>query len=208
MVHAGLRSFVVSETQKFGHVTFFFNGNRSGYVDESYETYLEIPSDNVPFDQKPEMKAHEITDAAIAAIAQGYDHVRLNLANGDMVGHTGNLAASRVAVETVDAQLARLEAAVRRANGLLLITADHGNADEMYLRKGQTILTDSQGSPLARTAHTLNPVPFILVDPSGKRTVNSNAGASIAAIGTTLLELCGIQAPDNYLPGLVGLNKS
>jgi 2,3-bisphosphoglycerate-independent phosphoglycerate mutase len=203
LIAGGLRSYVVSETQKYGHVTFFFNGNRSGLIDPAYETYHEIPSDNIPFDQAPQMKAREITDAAIAAIGQGVHHVRLNLPNGDMVGHTGNLAACRVAVETVDRQLARLEMAVGAAGGVLLITADHGNADEMYLRKGGVVLTHPDGRPLARTAHSLNPVPFIVIDPSGKRSVIQSAASSIAAVGTTVIELCGLQAPEGYLPGLV-----
>ena len=186
LVHAKLRSFAVSETQKFGHVTFFFNGNRSGYIDSAYEKYQEIASDNLPFDQRPEMKAKEIVDAAVQAITGGYDHVRLNIANGDMVGHTGNLLAARRAVEVVDSQLARLETAVRQSNGLLLITADHGNADEMYMRKGSKVLTDAFGNPTPKTSHTLNPVPFIVLDPSGSRTVRVHEDASIASVGTTV----------------------
>lgn len=203
LVGAGRRTFAVSETQKYGHVTFFFNGNRSGYIDTAYEQYLEIPSDNVPFDQRPMMKANEITDAAVRAIGEGFDHVRLNLANGDMVGHTGNLAAAVTAVECVDKQLARLEAAVTQAGGILLITADHGNADEMYMRKGDSVLYDDTGRPLPRTSHTLNPVPFIVIDPKHRVRHLYDQTASIASVGTTILELCGVQAPEGYLPGLV-----
>ena len=181
LVRAGKRTFAVSETQKYGHVTFFFNGNRSGCIDSSYESYLEIPSDNVPFDQRPMMKAREITDAAVHAIGDGYDHVRLNLANGDMVGHTGNLAASITAVECVDQQLARIESAVTQAGGLLLITADHGNADEMFMRKGENVLRDASGAPLPRTSHTLNPVPFIVFDPKKRVHRLLDQPASIAS---------------------------
>ena len=110
------------------------------------------------------MKAAEITDAAIAAVSEGY-HVRLNLANGDMVGHTGDLNAARIAVEIVDQQGCR-KRVVRQSGGILLVTADHGNADEMYMRKGSNVLVDSHGRPLPRTSHTLNPVPFIVCDPS------------------------------------------
>ena len=203
LIQSRLRTFAVSETQKFGHVTFFFNGNRSGYLDDTYEQYLEIPSDNLPFNQKPEMKAREIADAAIGAIQGDFDHVRLNLANGDMVGHTGHLQAARTAVEVVDTQLARIERAVRDSEGLLVITADHGNADEMFLRKGSTILRDASGQPLRRTSHTLNPVPFILVDPTGKRDVLRTPESSIASVGTSILSLCGLASPTDYRPGLV-----
>jgi 2,3-bisphosphoglycerate-independent phosphoglycerate mutase len=98
-----IRSFAISETQKFGHVTYFWNGNKSGYVDKSLETYMEIGSDKIVFDLRPWMKAAEITDHAVSAIASGnYNFVRLNYANGDMVGHTGNIPAILIAVETVD----------------------------------------------------------------------------------------------------------
>src|SRR5690606_8694025 len=114
---------------------YFYNGNRSGKIDASLETYLEIPSDRVSFELRPWMKAAEITDAAVTAIESGdFDFVRLNYANGDMVGHTGDLEATRIAMEVVDRQLARLEDAVKKTGGVLLVTADHGNADEMYSR--------------------------------------------------------------------------
>jgi len=204
LVAAGLRSFVISETQKYGHVTYFFNGNRSGYLDEQLETYVEIPSDNIPFDQRPWMKAAEITDAAIEAIGSGdYDHVRLNLANGDMVGHTGNLEATRIAVSAVDHCVARLEQAVRAAKGVLVVTADHGNADEMWMRdKGGEVIRSEGGDPLARTAHTLHPVPAILIDPSGERTLKADRDSGIAQIGATVLALLGLETPEGYLPSL------
>jgi 2,3-bisphosphoglycerate-independent phosphoglycerate mutase len=201
---AGLRTYACSETQKFGHVTYFFNGNRSGRIDDALETYLEVKSDTRPFQERPWMKAAEITDAVIEAIRTGsYHHVRLNYANGDMVGHTGNLDAVRIAVEAVDLQIGRLERAVREAEGILLVTADHGNADEMWMRKGGTIKCDTQGAPLPRTSHSLNPVPFILYDPRGVMTLRNPEQPGIANIGPTLLELCGLQPPTEYLPGLV-----
>lgn len=199
----GKRTFACAETQKFGHVTFFFNGNRSGYLSESLERYVEVPSDNAPFEERPWMKAAEVTDACVAAISSGdWDHVRLNLANGDMVGHTGHLEAARIAIEVVDLQVARLWEATRAAGGVLLVTADHGNADDMYMRKGQEIQRDAAGVPVPRTSHTLAPVPFIVADARGIRVVEGE-GASIAAIGTTVLELLGVTPPDDYLPGLV-----
>jgi 2,3-bisphosphoglycerate-independent phosphoglycerate mutase len=208
LAQAGRRSWVCSETQKYGHVTFFFNGNRSGHVDDRLETYVEIPSDRISFDLRPWMKAAEITDAAVAAIrAGGQDHVRLNYANGDMVGHTGDLHATRIAVGVVDLVLGRLWRAVREADGLLLVTADHGNADEMVQRKGDRVLTDAQGRPLARTSHSLNPVPLFVLDPRGRaRPRPDAAGGSIARLGATVLELCGATVPESYLPGLVDLD--
>jgi len=200
---AGVRTFACSETQKFGHVTFFFNGNRSGYIDEALETYLEVPSDNVSFDERPWMKAAEITDAVVAAIGSGdYEHVRLNYANGDMVGHTGALDATRIAVEVVDLCLARLVDAVRKADGLLLVTADHGNADQMWMRnkKGEVAL-DEEGDPVPRTSHSLNRVPFVVYDPRGELAVR-DGDHGLAAIGTTLIELCGLCAPEGYVEGL------
>jgi len=204
LARAGRRSWACSETQKFGHVTYFFNGNRSGRFDASLEAWLEIPSDNVPFDQRPWMKAAEVTDAAITASQSGgSDHVRINYPNGDMVGHTGDLHATRIAVSAVDLCLGRLWRAVRRAGGVLLVTADHGNADEMLQYKGDKLLTDTEGRPLIRTSHSLNPVPFLVLDPADRLAVRADAsGASIARIGATVLELCGVTPPPDYLPGL------
>jgi len=201
---AGRRSFACSETQKFGHVTFFFNGNRSGAFDEALERYVEIPSDTLPFEERPWMKAAEITDAVVEAIASGdFDHVRLNYANGDMVGHTGALDATRVAVEVVDLCLGRLVDAVREADGLLLVTADHGNADQMWMRnKSGGVACDEEGVPVPRTSHSLNQVPFVVYDPRGLLKVREG-DHGLAAVGTTVLELCGLAAPEDYLPGLV-----
>ena len=201
---AGKRSFACSETQKFGHVTFFFNGNRSGRLDEQLETWLEIPSDLQTPDTRPWMKAAEITDAVIDALETGsYDHIRLNYANGDMVGHTGDLAAARLALECVDLCLGRLTEAVRRADGVLLVTADHGNADEMLQRKKGQVLTDDDGRPLKKTSHTLNPVPLIVYDPRGEVGLADVPDAGIANLGATVLALCGVTPPDDYLPSLV-----
>jgi 2,3-bisphosphoglycerate-independent phosphoglycerate mutase len=201
---AGIHTFACSETHKFGHVTFFFNGNRSGKFDADRETYLEIPSDLAPVEERPWMRAAEITDAVIEAIESGdFEHIRLNLANGDMVGHTGHLEATRVAVEAVDLQLARLEHAVERADGILLITADHGNADEMWTRKRGAVQRREDGSAAPRTSHTLAPVPFILVDPRDQLRVISSKTASIASIGATILALCGLTPPDDYDRSLI-----
>ena len=205
LIAAGKRTFACSETQKFGHVTFFFNGNRSGYLDEAQERYLDIPSDNAPFEERPWMKAAEVADACIEAIQSGtFDHVRLNFANGDMVGHTGHLEAARMAVEAVDLQIGRLWEATQAVGGILIITADHGNADDMFMRnKAGDPLKNAEGTYVPRTSHTLAPVPFIVCDPRGRRELHNHDGASIAAIGTTVLELLGVPVPEDYLPGLV-----
>ena len=200
---AGKRTFACSETQKFGHVTFFFNGNRSGPIDTALETWLEVPSDLATPDTRPWMKAAEIVDAVIQALPQGYDHVRLNLANCDMVGHTGRLEATRIAAEAVDLQLGRLEQAAREHDAILLITADHGNADEMYMRKQGAVSTGDDGLPLPRTSHTLNPVPLVVFDPRGEAKLTSVQHGSIANLGATVLTLCGVTPPASYLPTLV-----
>jgi len=133
LIHQQVRQFACSETQKFGHVTYFWNGNRSGMFDSTMETYMEVPSDLVPFEQRPWMKAAEITDATIDQLQRGtFRHGRINYANGDMVGHTGKRESAILAVQIVDLQLARLLPVVARLQGALIVTADHGNADEMY----------------------------------------------------------------------------
>ncbi|MBN2798267.1 MAG: 2,3-bisphosphoglycerate-independent phosphoglycerate mutase [Deltaproteobacteria bacterium] len=202
---AGKRTFAISETQKFGHVTYFFNGNRSGRIDEALEEYVEIAGPTLPLEQRPWMRTDTITDAAVEAIlGGGFDHVRLNYPNGDMVGHTGILEATKVGLEAVDLQLARLMRAVDEADGILLVTADHGNADQMYLHnKDGSFALDAEGVPLPATAHTTNPVPFAVFDPRGELTVADLPDAQLAMIGTTILELCGLARPEGYLPGLV-----
>ena len=200
----GRRSFVVSETQKFGHVTFFFNGNRSGVLDASLEEYVEIPSDVIPFEQAPAMKAKEITQAAIQAISSGsWDHVRLNIANGDMVGHSGDLAATIIAMEVVDSCVAELEAAVVKAGGVLLVTADHGNADDMWMRDKQNQPKMDGDSIQPKTSHTLAPVPFAVVDPHARWALSETPEPGLANVSATLLLLCGLTPPPNYLPSLL-----
>jgi len=194
----GVRSFAISETQKFGHVTYFWNGNRSGYIDEILETYVEIPSDNVPFDQAPAMKAEEITDRTIELMRSGdYRFGRLNFANGDMVGHTGNLDATVSAMETVDRCLARLLEAVEELDGILVFTADHGNAEDMF--------TEKNGERLTKTSHSLNPVPFVIHDPGYREEYRmaSVDAPGLTNIAATLLNLLGYDAPGDYQPSLI-----
>ena len=126
LVKAGLNSYAVSETQKFGHVTYFWNGNKSEKFSEELETWKEIPSDKVSFDQRPWMKSAEVTDDLIEAIkSEKYDFLRCNYPNGDMVGHTGNMDATIIGVEAVDLALARLLKVAEEFNCTVLITADH-----------------------------------------------------------------------------------
>jgi 2,3-bisphosphoglycerate-independent phosphoglycerate mutase len=160
----------------------------------------------MPFDERPWMKAAEITDQCVDAILSGgWDHVRLNYANGDMVGHTGDLTATRIAVEAVDLQVGRLWEAVKKADGILLVTADHGNADEKWMRDKKTgeIQRDAAGAPVVRPSHSLNPVPFVLCDPRGELTLRDVPAPGIANIGSTVLVLLGVQPPRDFVPALV-----
>lgn len=205
---AKVSQYAISETQKFGHVTYFWNGNRSGKFDDALETYEEIPSDRVPFDQRPWMKAAEITDKAIEAVKSGkYRSIRLNLANGDMVGHTGIFQAAVIAAETVDLCLSRLLPVVKAAGGIAILTADHGNLDEMFEldKNGNPKVDKKTGEFEKKTAHTLNPVPFVIYDPEykGEYTLGGPADAGLGNVASTVLNLLGFKAPDDYLPSLV-----
>jgi len=212
LVEAGVRQLAVSETQKFGHVTYFWNGNRSGKFDEALEKYVEIRSDLVPFEQAPQMKAAEITDVVIDAIEKGeFPFIRLNYANGDMVGHTGLLDAAIAAVETVDTELGRLLEALDKARGVALVTADHGNSDGMYEtdKKTGALKRDAEGDLVVRTAHTLNPVPFTIVGPPPFDAVPFDAGLEtpmLSNIAATLLLLLGFEPPSDYDPPLIERN--
>ncbi len=195
-----ITSYAISETQKFGHVTYFWNGNRSGYIDESVEKYEEITSDKIAFDLKPWMKAGEVTDKVVEAIESSrYKFIRLNYPNGDMVGHTGMVPAIRIAVETVDLCLKRILRALKKAGGIAVITADHGNADCMWTEKNGKI------SPMV--AHTLNPVPFIIKDYSGanKFELSQVESPGLSNVAATLCTLLGFVSPEGYDPSLVKL---
>ncbi|HRD93268.1 MAG TPA: 2,3-bisphosphoglycerate-independent phosphoglycerate mutase [Accumulibacter sp.] len=193
---AGITQFACSETQKFGHVTYFWNGNRSNKFDG--ETYQEVLSDVVPFEQRPWMKAAEIADAMIAALQSGqYRTLRCNFANGDMVGHTGSFRAATMAIEAVDLQLARILPVIDALGGVALITADHGNADEMYEidKKTKQPAKNIDGSFKAKTAHTLNPVPFILYDnvSGGRLGLQQTPTAGLSNIAATIANLLGFE---------------
>lgn len=184
----GIREYALSETQKYGHVTYFWNGNRSGKVDAALETYEEIPSDVIPFDQAPAMKSVEITDHMVAAMASHqYDFLRCNFPNGDMVGHTGSLPAAIAAMEFVDQGLGRILEAADRCGYAVCVTADHGNADQMTETK--------KGKTSVRTAHSLNAVPFIIYDPDHTYAIRDGA-YGLANVAPTLVKLMDLPAPD------------
>jgi 2,3-bisphosphoglycerate-independent phosphoglycerate mutase len=197
---SGVSQLAISETHKFGHVTYFWNGNRSEPFDPKLETYVEIPSDLTPLEQRPWMKAAEITDRLIAEIDRIHPRfVRLNFANGDMVGHTGDLHATILAVEAVDLCIGRILAALRKRKGVAVITADHGNADQMFDRR-------PDGSLQVRTSHTLNRVPLAIVDPrepDGGPRLAPPPGAGLSNVAATCLELLGHAVPENLRASLL-----
>ncbi len=199
----GVSQLAISETQKYGHVTYFWNGNRSGKFSEELETYIEIPSDVVPFEQRPWMKCAEITDKLIECLESGkYQYLRVNFPNGDMVGHTGSLLATRCSMEALDLQLARILAVLDKVGGVALITADHGNADEMYeMDKSGNPKVDKNGKYKAKTSHTLNPVPCIIYDNVNKDayTVKKDEGKfGLSNVAATMVNLLGYEAPEMW----------
>ena len=207
LAHAGVSQYAISETQKYGHVTYFWNGNKSGKFDDKLEVYKEIPSDTVPFEQRPWMKAAEITDELISAIKAGkHRTLRVNYANGDMVGHTGSFQSAVIAIETLDIALARLLPVVDAARGVAIITADHGNADEMYEldKKGQPV-SDGAGGFKAKTSHTLNPVPCILYDnqTNGGLRLRTDKKFGLSALAATTVNLLGYDAPSGWDDSLI-----
>ena len=210
LTKTGVKLLAISETQKYGHVTYFFNGNKSGKFDEKLEDYVEVPSDTVPFEQRPWMKCAEITDKVIEAIKSGkYDHIRLNYPNGDMVGHTGVFNAVCCSMEGMDLQLGRLKAAIEEAGGILCLTADHGNSDDMYEHaKDGSVKMDKNGEPKAKTSHSLNPVPGIIYDPEYKGEYDQsklNEGLGISSWPATLIQLMGFVPPSDYDKSMINL---
>ena len=192
---AGIHEYALSETQKYGHVTYFWNGNRSGKVDPALEDYEEIPSDVIPFEQAPAMKSKEITEKMVAAMASGkYQFLRCNYPNGDMVGHTGVMEAVVTAVECVDAGLKQIIEAADKYGYIVLITADHGNADQMTETK--------KGKTSVRTAHSLNPVPFIIYDRDHDWSILEGS-YGLANVAPTVVRMMGLTAPDCWEASMV-----
>jgi 2,3-bisphosphoglycerate-independent phosphoglycerate mutase len=198
----GVPSFAISETQKYGHVTYFWNGNKSGFIDQALEEYVEIPSDKIRFDQAPKMKAYEITSTVIELLRSGkYKFGRLNFPNGDMVGHTGVPQAIIASVEAVDDCLGKLLEVIKELKGIAIVLADHGNADEMYTMK--------DGKKQVSTAHSLNPVPCAIVDASynGEYEIAKVKTPGLANVAATILNLLGYEAPKEYAPSLIEIKS-
>ncbi len=195
-------SFAISETQKYGHVTYFWNGNRSGYIDESLEKYFEIPSDKIEFDKAPKMKAYEITEKTIELLRSNkFRWGRVNFANGDMVGHTGNFDAAVIAVETVDECVGKLLKVIDELEGIAIVTADHGNADEMF--------TIKNGKKEVKTSHTLNPVPFVIYDTQfmGEYKMAAVKNPGLTNVAATILNLLGYEKVEDYDDSLISFLK-
>ncbi len=191
LVKQNIKSYAISETQKYGHVTYFWNGNRSEKFSDDLETWVEVPSDVVPFEERPWMKAAEITDLLVAAIeSKQYDFLRVNYPNGDMVGHTGNYDATLIGVETVDLMLKRIMDACDKVDATLVITADHGNADEMQEKK-----KNPEDAPKPKTAHTLNPVPLIIYN---NDVTLAQGDFGLSNVAATVVELLGLEAPTGW----------
>ena len=171
---AGIHEYALSETQKYGHVTYFWNGNRSGKVDENLEVYEEVPSDVIPFEKAPAMKSKEITEK--------------------MVGHTGVFDAVVYAMECVDKSVAAIVEAADKYGYTVLITADHGNADQMTETK--------KGKTSVRTAHSLNPVPFIIYDPDHTWVIK-DGHYGLANVAPTIVKMMGLTAPDCWEDSMV-----
>ena len=212
LVGAGVNMLAISETQKYGHVTYFWNGNKSGKFSEELETYIEIPSDIVPFEERPWMKCAEITDKLIECLRSGeYKYLRVNFPNGDMVGHTGSFLATECSMEALDLQLARILKVLDEVGGVALITADHGNADEMYEldKKTKEPKANKDGSFKAKTSHTLNPVPFIVYDNFYADKYTLKQGRSdfgLSNVAATTVNLLGYDAPDMWDESIVNFN--
>ncbi len=188
----GISQLAISETVKFGHITYYFNGN--SYEKAKKEDFIEIPSDTVPFDTRPWMKTAEITDKVIENL-DNYKFIRLNFPGGDMVGHTANMEATTIAIEAIDLELARLAQEIKKRHGILLIVADHGNAEELIDKNGEK-----------KTAHTLNKVPFIIYDTTNNRKKYDFAPVEkpgLKNLASTILFLLGLDIPTEYEDSLL-----
>ncbi|OAY44625.1 2,3-bisphosphoglycerate-independent phosphoglycerate mutase [Manihot esculenta] len=209
LVHNGVRTFACSETVKFGHVTFFWNGNRSGCFNPEMEEYVEIPSDvGITFNVKPKMKALEIAEKARDAIlSRKFHQVRVNLPNGDMVGHTGDIDATVVACKAADDAVKMIIDAIEQVGGIYVVTADHGNAEDMVKRdKSGKPAVDKSGKIQILTSHTLQPVPIAIGGPglaAGVRFRNDVPSGGLANVAATVINLHGFEAPGDYEPTLI-----
>ena len=192
---AGIRQYAISETVKFGHITYYFNGN--SYDVPAGEVEEEVPSYKEPFNTRPWMKSAEITDKLVAAIESGnYDFLRVNYPGGDMVGHFGELEPTIIAMESIDVCLKRIVDAVNKLGGITIITADHGNAEE---------LIDEQGNP--KTSHTTNRVPCIFVDDTKNPNLYelSKEDRGLANLASTITLLLGEEPYEKWLPSIIDI---
>ena len=197
LIKFNISEYAVSETQKYGHVTYFWNGNKIDKFNEVLETYDKVDSDIIPFDQKPAMKSYEITDKFIEAIKSNkYDFLRCNFPNGDMVGHTGNYEATVKSMEAVDENIGRIIKAVDETNTILLVIADHGNAEEMLDEKGN-----------AKTAHTTNPVPFIIYGNNIDNIEFKNGDFGLANLASTITDLLGVEKNPIWKESMININN-
>lgn len=191
LISREVMEYAVSETQKFGHVTYFWNGNRGDKFSKTLEEWEEIPSDKGSFDERPWMKAADITDKVVDAMMSGkYGFIRANFPNGDMVGHTGSLEAAILAVETVDLCLGRIVKAAEEQGAVLIVTADHGNSDEMFEKA-------KDGSIIPKTAHTLNPVPFVVYG-AGQDFILNEGNHGLSGVAATVAALLGLEPPQAW----------
>lgn len=211
LVQNGISRFVISESIKFGHVTFYLNGNKVGKFSDELEEYVNIPGKPGEVWRFPWMKSDEITDVLVDKIANSsFGSCLVNFPNGDMVGHTSNFDAAVLAMESVDLAMGRIMQSVDEAGGVLLITADHGNVEELYYldENGRTILED--GKPKLKTSHTTNPVPFIIYDNTENRDKYrikpQNNDFGLANIAATVANFHGLIPPEVWYEPLIELN--
>ena len=200
LIKYNIKEYAISETQKYGHVTYFWNGNRTEKFNEELETYEEIESDIISYDEKPEMKSYEITDKLINAIkSKEYDFLRINFPNGDMVGHTGNYEKTIEAIEAVDDNLGKIMKAIDEVNGTLIVIADHGNAEEMYQLKDKT-------KKISKTSHTTNPVPFIIYGNIDNIKIK-DGDFGLANLASTITTILDVEKNPVWLEPIIEKNK-
>jgi 2,3-bisphosphoglycerate-independent phosphoglycerate mutase len=203
----GLYQLAISETQKIGHVTYFFNGNRAAKFNEQLEDYIEIPSDNVPFETDPAMKSAEIADKLNELLReQKYQFIRVNFPNPDMVGHTGDYDATIQAIEAVDVALSKILPVIDETGGMAIITGDHGNAEEMYELNSDGSIKEVNGRPVAKTAHTTNRVPCIFYDNTPNHehyAVKTGDEFGLANLASTIANLLDIEPRPEWLPSII-----
>ena len=197
LVKNKISEYAISETQKFGHVTYFWNGNRGEKFSEELETWEEIPSKTIPFEEQPEMMADEITEKLVKAIKSGkYEFLRCNYPNGDMIGHTGIYEKAKEGIEVVDVQIGKLMKAIDEVNGIMIILADHGNSEIMYQLK-------EPEKKVPQTSHTTSPVPFIMYGKDVNNYIIKDEDYGLANVASTVATLLEIEPNKVWLPSII-----